>query len=168
MNENKKSAWNDLKINWKILTGVLAGVGVLTNFVCELFKWPVEKVMPVFAIMGVMIIILSWYVDRQSKYNHEELKEHIDNSGKVFCEINNTLKGLTEVTNDTRKDTLRIQLSMYIENQPDNIDTILKLAEVYFVQLGGDWYMTNEFMKWAKAHDVVVPISISNAVNIHN
>lgn len=167
--ENKQLAWNDLALNWKKLTAVIAGVGIITNFVCDIFNWPRDKVMPIFALMGVMIIILAWYVDRQAKYQREELKQHKQESDKIIREVNETLKGLQKVTSDTRKDTLRIQLSMYIRNQPENIDTILKLAEVYFVELAGDWYMTSEFMKWAKAHDVILPLNIAAVVNAtHN
>lgn len=72
---------------------------------------------------------------------------------------------LINTTNETRKDTLRIQLLMILEHQPDNIDTILKLAESYFVELHGDWYMTSEFNKWAKAHDIEVPNHIYKAID---
>jgi hypothetical protein len=54
---------------------------------------------------------------------------------------------------------------MILEQQPGNIDTILKLAEEYFVKLGGDWYMTSEFNKWAKAHEIIVPTSIYKAID---
>ena len=54
---------------------------------------------------------------------------------------------------------------MVMSHQPNNVDTILKLAEQYFVKLRGDWYMTNEFGKWAKEHDVTIPTNIIKAMN---
>jgi hypothetical protein len=54
---------------------------------------------------------------------------------------------------------------MIMEHHPENVDTILKLAELYFIKLHGDWYMTNVFNKWAKEHDIVVPAHIYEAID---
>ena len=56
---------------------------------------------------------------------------------------------------------------MLMQNQPENTDSILKLAETYFVKLHGDWYMSSEFKKWAKAHDVEVPEIIFSKLDSH-
>jgi hypothetical protein len=57
---------------------------------------------------------------------------------------------------------------MVLSQQPDNVDTIFKLAEAYFVGLQGDWYMTNEFVKWAKNHNIVIPPNIFKSMDISN
>ena len=40
-------------------------------------------------------------------------------------------------------------MTLYIHDQPENHDTILKIAERYFLEFGGDWVMTDEFLRWA-------------------
>lgn len=163
--ENKKSAWNDLSSSWKKIGAVIAAIGVITAFIVDLFHYDVKYVLPIVAFSGFILLVISWYVDKQSEHQHEELAEHIKESNKIIIEMNDGIKNLKDVTMETRRDTVRIQLSMYMKSDPDNIDTILKIAELYFVKLGGDWYMTNEFMKWAKQHDVVVPNSIFDVIN---
>lgn len=61
-----------------------------------------------------------------------------------------------------RLDTTRLQLSALIYREPDNIDSILKVAEFYFCELGGNWWMASEFKHWARQHDVDVPENIWN------
>lgn len=188
--ENKKepkSVWNDVKGIWGRIAGVIAAVGIAATFVTKVLNTSPELTYSVFATIGVVIIILSFYVDRQAQYNHEEIVEYEANARKDFIEImqkarqqtldmkedsNKKINALTEninkvlkVSKETRKDTVRIQLIMIMEHQPDNIDTILKLAELYFIELKGDWYMTTVFNKWAKEHDVIVPTKIYEAMN---
>lgn len=53
-----------------------------------------------------------------------------------------------------RIDTTRLQLLSLIQHEPDNIDTILRVARYYFIDLKGDWYAIDIFVKWANAHGV--------------
>jgi hypothetical protein len=161
----QKSVWNDISKVWGRIAAVLVAVGVIATFITKVFNTPPEITYSVFAGLGITLLLISFYVDKQAEYTHNELAAHIKDSTNIRNEITSSLKDLKEITLDTRKDTIRIQLLMVMKDQPDNIDTILKLAETYFVKLEGDWYMTNEFNKWAKKHDVVVPINIITAIN---
>ena len=72
---------------------------------------------------------------------------------------------------ETRLDGLRTLLTMYINSQPENHDTILKIAEKYFMEFDGDWVMTDEFLKWADSETengrpVHVPAALSNTVQM--
>lgn len=171
-----KSVWDDISKYWKRVAAVIAAVGVLSTFIINVFNAPTDKVLIITAGTGIILLLISFYVDKQTQYIREEIQmhkkdtenkltEHTQESKKVIDDINDSLKELKDLSKDTRKDTLRIQLLMVIRDNPDNIDTILKLAETYFVKLKGDWYMTNEFTKWAKAHDVVVPREIFTAIS---
>ena len=135
-----------------------------------------------------MLLIISFYVDKQSAYLHDEIiayeqqarKDFIkaihedrdqmtqikEDSNNKITQLNSNIDKILEISNETRKDTVRIQLLMVLSHQPENIDTIFRLAEKYFVQLEGDWYMTNEFVKWAKDRNIIIPPNIFNSLDI--
>ena len=58
-------------------------------------------------------------------------------------DIKSTLKKL-------EKDGLRTQLLLMILMKPEEKKEILTLAQHYFVDLEGNWYMTDIFKKWLK------------------
>jgi len=185
--EKIKTPWNDIKTIWARVAGVLAAVGVSATFVVKVLNTSPELTYSIFAFLGIVLLLVSFYVDKQAKYTHAEIikyehkaredftkalqetreivKQNKEDSDKRIDMFKDDVKFLIENAQETRKDTLRIQLLMILEQQPENIDTILKLAETYFVSLHGDWYMTSEFNKWAKAHDIIVPPHIYQAID---
>jgi len=54
-------------------------------------------------------------------------------------------------------DSCRTQLLLLISDYSGNRSKILSLAEHYFSDLKGDWYMTDIFIQWLEANDVKVP-----------
>ena len=165
--EGQKTAWDDISRIWKRIAAVIAAVSLITTFIVKVFDTHPEKTLSYTSLGGIILLVISWYVDRQAHYIREELNKHKREASEFINTINTSLSELKTISLDTRKDTLRIQLSMYIKEDTNNIDAILKLAETYFVKLGGDWYMTSEFTKWAKKHDVVIPQDIYAAINTH-
>ena len=55
------------------------------------------------------------------------------------------------------KDVLRTQLLLLILLKPQEKQEILTIAEHYFGDLHGDWYMTSIFNKWLKENEVAEP-----------
>ena len=185
--EETKSVWDDIKKVWGRIAGVIAAVGVIATFITKVFNTSPELTYSLFAALGFVLLAISFYVDKQSAYNHQEIINYEAKARADFIEVmqkarqqtldmkedsNKKIDSLTanvdkllKVTAETRQDTARIQLIMVMEHQPDNIDTILKLAELYFVKLHGNWYMTNLFTKWAKEHNVMIPTNIFNAID---
>lgn len=159
------TAWEALSSTWKKIAAVIAAVGVLSKFVVDLFNVDIKYVLPVFSFIGLLILLEAWYVDKQAEHEHKELQEHISEANKMISEMTEGIKSLNDITLETRRDTLRIQLSMYMQSQPDNVDTILKLAETYFIKLKGNWYMASEFAKWAKAHNIEIPPQIFSVIS---
>lgn len=51
-------------------------------------------------------------------------------------------------------DTTRLQLLSLMHTDPDNVNSILVVAHKYFVDMKGDWYMTERFKEWAAAHNI--------------
>lgn len=188
--KNKKeprSVWTDISKTWGRIAAVIAGAGGAATFVTKVFHTSSELTYSVFAALGVMLLIISFYVDKQAQYLHEEIIAYEQQARKDFIkaihedrdqmtnikkdsdqkieQLNSNIDELLTLSKDTRKDTIRIQLLMVMSHNPENTDTILKLAEVYFVDFIGDWYMTNEFSKWAKKHNVIVPLNIATALD---
>lgn len=188
--QNPKSVWNDISKAAKRITAVITAVGVFATFIIKVFGTPSDLTYVIGGAMGAILLLISFYVDKQSFYLHQEIIEYEEKSKKDFYEImkkakqetydmkkdsndkisllDNNIKEILEISKETQKDTTRIQLLMVIQQQPNNVDTILKLAERYFVKLKGDWYATSEFNKWVKEHDVGLPIHIYNAICNNN
>lgn len=71
--------------------------------------------------------------------------------------IINKLEEQSKDLDQIRGDTVRLQLSNLIHREPENVDTILRVAQFYFCDLGKNWWMASEFKKWARVHDVEIP-----------
>lgn len=57
----------------------------------------------------------------------------------------------------SEKDELRTQLLMMLADYPDEVSEIMKLAEHYFADLDGNWYLSSLFEKWLQANSIVTP-----------
>ena len=55
------------------------------------------------------------------------------------------------------RDILRTQLLVLVVLKPREAQEILTLAEHYFKDLKGDWYMTSIFYKWLQDSDIAEP-----------
>lgn len=164
--KSTKSVWDDISFAWKRVAAVIAAVGALSAFLINTFDFHSGKTILIAGTAGLVVLIVSFYVDRQTKYIeenfHTALSNHESEAATITKTISSNVEDIRNITLDTRKDTLRIQLMMMIQNQPENKDTILKLAETYFVKMHGDWYMTSEFTNWADTHGVKIPAVIFN------
>lgn len=69
-----------------------------------------------------------------------------------------------EELREIRLDNTRIQLYMKMEHDPHNYDTILMIAQRYFVELHGDWCVTADFQKWADREKIKIPTAIIDAI----
>ena len=61
-----------------------------------------------------------------------------------------TKKSIKGKLDHLEKDGLRTQLLLMILMKPEEKKEILTLAQHYFVDLEGNWYMTDIFKKWLK------------------
>jgi carbonic anhydrase len=107
------------------------------------------------------------FTDAMHKTKDEMIKMKQDTNQRVD-QLSQNIDKILELSKETRKDNIRIQLLMIMEHQPENVDTILKIAEKYFIKLKGDWYMTNEFSKWAKEHNVTIPAHLYDVIDSNN
>lgn len=63
---------------------------------------------------------------------------------------NDDKQGIRSTLKKLEKDVLRTQLLLMILLKPEEKKEILTLAQHYFVDLEGNWYMTDIFKKWLK------------------
>lgn len=63
---------------------------------------------------------------------------------------NDDKQGIKSTLKKLEKDGLRTQLLLMILMKPEEKKEILTLAQHYFVELEGNWYMTDIFKKWLK------------------
>ncbi len=74
--------------------------------------------------------------------------------GKVTEHIDKRVSSMESTVNDIRQDTVRLQLDNLINNDSENIESILTVARQYFIEMKGDWYMTEKFKTWGREHNV--------------
>lgn len=82
---------------------------------------------------------------------------------RINAETNSKVDEVSNKIDSIELNSTRNQLLTLISDYPDNEDEILKVAEYYFKDLNGDWYMTKLFTKWAEDRglnvDTIVNIS---------
>lgn len=75
----------------------------------------------------------------------------------IKTKISDLEKAMKDKFKLLEKDTLRTQLLLLILEKPNEVQEILTIAEHYFKDLKGNWYMTSIFHKWCKEHNVEKP-----------
>ena len=54
-------------------------------------------------------------------------------------------------------DNVRLQMMVLMSDFPDDEQEILRVAEHYFKDLKGNWYMTSMFNNWLKNNNIAEP-----------
>lgn len=75
---------------------------------------------------------------------------------KVTADLKKDLEQLSQDVASIKLDTTRMQLLTLMNEDPDNVTDILKVAKYYFKDLKGDWYMSRLFTEWANSHNIDV------------
>lgn len=159
------SVLDDIKQMKAYILGVIGFATATTGILVGTFNVDPVKTTIATTATAIVALFLGWLVQKAEKRVHNELQVHIEESNELREELKECMVTNRERLDEIRKDTLRIQLSQYLTHQPENVDAILIMAEEYFCKLGGDWYMTNEFINWAEAHHVKPEIVLSCKVN---
>lgn len=67
------------------------------------------------------------------------------------------LKAIKSMLVKSEKDNVRTQMLLMISDYPDNVSEIMRLAEHYFKDLKGNWYMTSLFNNWLNNNEIAKP-----------
>ena len=156
---------NDLRSSSKAIIGVIAFASSVAGILIEIFNFNAQITIGVTLAVTILITGSVLFISRVEHRSNAELRAHIAESSKTFEQINESLECLRHMTADVRRDTLRIQLRSYIKNEPENLDTILTIANEYFCQYHGNWIAHHEFLEWADKHSVRVPGNIMDSIN---
>lgn len=104
----------------------------------EMLKAVIIAVLGSAAVFGFIQFLIS----RHDKKNDDlkELKEEI--------------KDLQKETKKSLKDSVRLQLLVLLIMRPDEDKEIIEVAQHYFNDLKGNWYMTPLFYKWCQTKKI--------------
>jgi uncharacterized protein HemX len=70
--------------------------------------------------------------------------------------MNDKLDTIIKKVDTAEENATRSQLLTLMSDYPNNESEILKVAQYYFQDLNGDWYMTGLFTKWAESRGIDV------------
>lgn len=143
------------------ILGIIAfstGVGA---FLVEVLKWSLVETTVGAFMVALLIIYISFLIsrsERRQKKTHDAVAEELKQIKSYVSELKN-------LTIDNQLSNLRIQLTLKTTYQPENHDTILKIAQKYFVDMGGDWVATDEFLAWThKEKEAGRPVNIPDTI----
>lgn len=72
-------------------------------------------------------------------------------------EIEAKLNELDKRSIKNEHDAVRLQMLVLFADYPDDTQEILRVAEHYFSEIKGNWYMTSIFNKWLESKDIAKP-----------
>lgn len=73
---------------------------------------------------------------------------------QILSDTNSRLDSMGGQLDQLQVEATRTQLITLMSNYPDNKSEILKVADKYFNEYSGDWYVTELFEQWANQHSV--------------
>lgn len=101
---------------------------------------------------GVLSTLISCiFQARQAK------KSKLEEIEKELKTIKSKQDAIIVSQGELEKSETRTQLMVLIRDYPDQDTDILRLAQKYFVEMDGNFVMTDIFVKWCKANGVTVP-----------
>ena len=72
-------------------------------------------------------------------------------------ETADAIKGISKTCAKLERDACRTQMLVMMAHHAGDTAEILKLAQHYFSDLDGNWYMTSMFCKWLEDNDIGKP-----------
>ena len=142
------TAVEDLKSlrNWTL--GIVAfATTVATVLVQALHFRPEPTIIAVagFACALVLIVIL---IQRSENRQRQIVEEHVSTRAEQMASLNKRLDVVDSVLLEIQRSTLRTEMNNAIARHPENHDTILKMAEKYFLGLDANWVQVDLFQGW--------------------
>lgn len=94
------------------------------------------------------------YKTKELERFREVIKSEVAPIKSDLAETQHQLQALQDSLQQNNVQTARLDLNTAIEHTPHEHESILKLAEHYFLELGGDAWMSGKFRKWANEEGV--------------
>ena len=161
MDENKNSK-EDLVTLRNYVLGVVGFATAVSAVLIQALHFRAEPTIICVAAFAVLMLLIVFLISKSEKREAQSLTKHIDDSNKTIERFDNRLESIDKVLLDIQKSTLRTELNSEMYRNPENHDTILKIAEKYFLPiekggLQGNWYMASKFYEWAAHEKVKLP-----------
>lgn len=103
----------------------------------------------------IIALIITLVKPIREKITHE--KERKEDLQKNFDALRKDIDEIKSRQHTSEKDELRTQLLLLIADYPQEYAEIMKLAEHYFGELNGNWYLTSLFNRWLEQNDIARP-----------
>ncbi len=167
----KQTVFDDIKDCKGYILGVIGFATAVSAFMVEVMGFRKEPTLLGVTCVAICMLFIGMLINRSEKRQMNALEAQKEVSNQRAKKLGESLDEIKRLSIETRLDGLRTLLTMYINSQPENHDTILKIAEKYFMDFGGDWVMTDEFLKWADketeaGRPVHVPATLLNTVQM--
>lgn len=93
--------------------------------------------------------------------NHRKKKFDIETAvrdiQKNMTALKSNQEDMKRSLSKTERDSVRTQLLLLMSDYPDNTTEIMGVAQHYFDDIGGNWYMTTVFHRWLESRDIGKP-----------
>lgn len=111
-------------------------------------KWA-KLLTSISAIIGVLVAGTGWFLSQIDNAVSEKIESQ---TATLQQEVKQISKDREATAKQTDIQLTRLELMMLMETDPDNVIEIEKVAHRYFIELGGNTYMSSEFSRWCKMH----------------
>lgn len=169
--DKKQTIFDDIKEIKGYILGVITFSTTFTVFLTQVIKTPIDITLISTSTIAGCLLFIGFLINRSEQRQILALAKQEEISLERVESFKNSVEDIKNLAIETRLDNLRTLLTLYIHDQPENHDTILKIAEKYFIEFKGDWVMTDEFLKWADAEKqagrpVFIPSNLGNIVSL--
>lgn len=128
--------------------GVVGFATTISAILIQALHFPIEPTLLTVAGFALVMLLIAFLINRSEQRQKALLKSHIEEEDMIFGELKEDLGYLKDMALESQRSTLRIEMNDEMHRNPANHDTIIKMAERYFVDLKGDWVMTSLFLDW--------------------
>ena len=129
------------------------------DFLDDTFKWLFDSSGFADALFRLIFVIIAVLVVIEiTPSRAKPLSSMARKFGRAInADISDRMVKLEHKAVKEEKDNVRLQLLVLFSDYPENVSEILEVAHHYFVDLSGDWYMTNMFNNWLTKNNVGQP-----------
>lgn len=127
--------WDNADKWVKRVIGAVTTLGVIAGMFCGLFSWGIGQ--------------LDGFVNAKLQ---DVTAQVVKVQADITRQVSTVKQELLDIENESRLGRTRLELTTLIAHSPTNVLEIEKVARYYFVDLGGDWYMSQIYSDWAKQY----------------
>lgn len=127
--------WDNADKWVKRVIGAVTTLGVIAGMFCGLFSWGIGQ--------------LDGFVNAKLQ---DITAQVVEVQADITRQVSTVKQELLDIENESRLGRTRLELTTLIAHSPTNVLEIEKVARYYFVDLGGDWYMSQIYSDWAKQY----------------